>query len=89
MAERSLARLAGDFISYVQLLAEAAAEAVGANGLLVGPDDSLQLEAALDRLLSDESLRESMRKQNIRKAERYSAASMAKSYDAVYRTIRN
>jgi len=59
----------------------------GANGLLVGPGDSLQLEAALDRLLCDEALLETMRRQNIRKAESYTASLMAKSYDAVYRTI--
>jgi len=59
----------------------------GVNGLLVNPDDSRQLESALDSLLQDPSLQQSMRTQNLEKAGLYTAAAMAKSYDTLYRKL--
>ena len=59
----------------------------GVNGLLVEPSNTDQLDAALERLLGDEALQEQMRKENLARADRYSAAAMGASYDALYRRL--
>ena len=59
----------------------------GVNGLLVEPDNSVALEAALERLLGDKVLQESMRNASLAKAGNYSAAAMAASYNSLYRKI--
>lgn len=57
------------------------------NGLLITPEQPGELVAALQRLLSDADLRESMARENRQKAARYTAARMASSYEAIYRDI--
>ena len=57
------------------------------NGLLVEPDNTEQLDAALERLLGDTALQEKMRDENLARADRYSAEAMAASYDALYRRL--
>ena len=61
----------------------------GVNGLLVEPDNSASLDAALERLLNDETLREKMRAASLAKADNYSAAAMGASYDKLYRRLLN
>ncbi|HEX7718800.1 MAG TPA: glycosyltransferase, partial [Woeseiaceae bacterium] len=57
------------------------------NGLLIAPEQPEELVAAVRRLLSDAELRDSMRRENRQKADRYTAARMAASYEAIYRDI--
>ena len=59
----------------------------GVNGLLVEPDNSVQLEAALERLLGDNELQANMREASLAKADKYSAEAMAASYDSLYRRL--
>jgi glycosyltransferase involved in cell wall biosynthesis len=59
----------------------------GVNGLLVEPGDASGFTAAVQRLLGDENLRAQFRSENLRRADAYSAAAMAKSYDQLYRNI--
>lgn len=57
------------------------------NGLLVRPDNATDLVAALERLLRDPGLRESMSRRNREKAAQYGAARMASSYEQIYDRI--
>lgn len=57
------------------------------NGLLIEPERPGELVAAVQRLLSDAELRESMCRENRQKATRYTAARMATTYEAIYREI--
>jgi glycosyltransferase involved in cell wall biosynthesis len=57
------------------------------NGLLIRPDNPGDLIAALERLVSDPGLRESMSRRNREKATRYGAARMASSYEQIYDRI--
>ncbi len=59
----------------------------GVNGLLIAPEKPRELIAALQRLLSDADLRESMSRENRQKATRYTAGRMASSYEEIYRDI--
>ncbi len=61
----------------------------GVNGLLVEPDNSEKLEAALERLLKDNPLQEKMRAESLARAGNYSAEAMAVSYDKLYRRLLN
>lgn len=59
----------------------------GVNGLLVSPGNSAQFVAAVERVLADGELRSAMRNKNREKADAYTAAKMAASYDALYRRM--
>lgn len=59
----------------------------GVNGLLVEPDNSQKLGAALERLLNDKPLQEKMQAESLARAENYSAEAMAVSYDKLYRRL--
>jgi glycosyltransferase involved in cell wall biosynthesis len=59
------------------------------NGLLIPPGDSRELSAAIQRVVADAGLRESMRRQNRSKAAQFGAARMATSYESIYRSILN
>jgi glycosyltransferase involved in cell wall biosynthesis len=61
----------------------------GVNGLLVEPGDASGIAAAVERLLGDEGLRNKFRTENLRRADKFSAAAMARSYDTVYRNVLN
>ena len=61
----------------------------GINGLLVEPGDASEFAAAIERLLGDENLIVQFRTENLRRADAYSAAAMAKSYDQLYRNVLN
>ena len=57
------------------------------NGLLIAPEQPAELVAAVERLLGDADLCESMSRKNRKKATRFTAARMATSYEAIYREI--
>jgi glycosyltransferase involved in cell wall biosynthesis len=59
------------------------------NGLLIPPGNSRELSAAIQRVVADAGLRESMRRQNRSKAALFGAARMATSYESIYRSILN
>jgi glycosyltransferase involved in cell wall biosynthesis len=59
------------------------------NGLLIPPGNSRELSAAIQRVVADAGLRESMRRQNRSKAAQFGAARMATSYESIYRSILN
>jgi colanic acid/amylovoran biosynthesis glycosyltransferase len=59
----------------------------GETGLLVQPDDPEAAAAALERLLSDASLREHLSKAGIANAEAYDWQGIARKYAEVYREI--
>ena len=61
----------------------------GVNGLLVAPDNSENLDVALERLLNDKPLQEKMRAESLARADNYSAEAMAVSYDTLYRRLLN
>ncbi len=57
------------------------------NGLLIPPRSSRDLIEALQRILEDAELRESMRRENRNKAAQYGVDRMASSYESIYRSI--
>lgn len=57
------------------------------NGLLVRPDNADDLIAALERVVGDPGLRDSMSRRNRKKAAGYDAARMASSYEEIYDRI--
>ena len=57
------------------------------NGLLVRPGNSKDLVTALERVVRDQGLRESMSRRNREKAVQYGAARMASSYEQIYDRI--
>lgn len=57
------------------------------NGLLIRPENSDGLVAALQRIVEDAGLRERMRRENRVKAAAYGAGRMAASYEAIYRSL--
>ena len=57
------------------------------NGLLVRPDNPGELVGALERLLGDAALCDSMSRRNREKATHYGAARMASSYEQIYDRI--
>lgn len=57
------------------------------NGLLIRPDNPEDLVAALERVVRDTGLRETMSSRNREKAARYGAARMASSYEQIYERI--
>jgi glycosyltransferase involved in cell wall biosynthesis len=59
------------------------------NGLLVPPDNPRELVAAIERVVADPGLRESMRQQNRNKAAQFGATRMATAYERIYRSILN
>jgi glycosyltransferase involved in cell wall biosynthesis len=59
------------------------------NGLLIPPGSPRDLINALQRVIEDATLRESMSRQNRDKAAQFSAARMASSYESIYRSILN
>jgi glycosyltransferase involved in cell wall biosynthesis len=59
------------------------------NGLLIPPGSPRDLINALQRVVDDAALRESMRRQNRNKAAQFSAGRMASSYESIYRSILN
>ena len=59
----------------------------GVNGLLVGADDADALGVALEKVLNDPALQDSMRQANLQKSRSYTAAAMTASYDALYREL--
>lgn len=59
------------------------------NGLLIAPGSARELIAAIERVIADAGLRESMRRQNRNKAAQFGAARMATSYETIYRSILN
>jgi glycosyltransferase involved in cell wall biosynthesis len=59
------------------------------NGLLIPPASPRELIAAIERVVADAGLRESMRQHNRNKAAQFGAARMATSYESIYRSILN
>ena len=59
------------------------------NGLLIPPESPRDLVAAIERVVADAALRDSMRQENRNKAAQFSAARMASSYESIYRSILN
>ena len=57
------------------------------NGILIPPGSPRELIAAIERVVTDAALRESMRYENRSKAARFGADRMASSYETIYRTI--
>ena len=57
------------------------------NGLLIPPESPRDLVAAIERVVADAALRDSMRQENRNKAAQFSAARMASSYESIYRSI--
>ena len=57
------------------------------NGLLVRPGNATDLIAALERVMRDPGLRESMSRSNREKAAEYGTARMASSYEQIYDRI--
>jgi glycosyltransferase involved in cell wall biosynthesis len=57
------------------------------NGLLIAPGSARELIAAIQRVVTDPGLRESMRRENRNKAARFGVARMATSYESIYRSI--
>ncbi len=56
----------------------------GINGLIVPKDDIYALEAAMRRLASEPSLRQSMREANVIRAREYDWSSVARQYMSIY-----
>ena len=59
------------------------------NGLLIPPGSPRDLICALERVIEDATLRESMSRQNRNKAAQFSAGRMASSYESIYRSMLN
>jgi glycosyltransferase involved in cell wall biosynthesis len=59
------------------------------NGLLIPPGSPRDLINALQRVVDDAALRESMCRQNRNKAAQFGAGRMASSYESIYRSILN
>ena len=59
------------------------------NGLLIPPESPRDLVGAIERVVADAALRNSMRHENRTKAAQFSAARMASSYESIYRSILN
>ncbi len=59
----------------------------GVNGLLVDPEDADSLYDTLARLIDDEAMRETMRRNNIERARNYTADAMADAYERLYRSL--
>jgi glycosyltransferase involved in cell wall biosynthesis len=56
---------------------------------LIPPGSPRDLINALQRVVDDAALRESMRRQNRNKAAQFGAGRMASSYESIYRSILN
>lgn len=59
----------------------------GVNGTLVEPEDADGVYAALDRLIGDCELRDTMRSNNTELARRYTAEAMADAYERLYHSL--
>jgi glycosyltransferase involved in cell wall biosynthesis len=59
----------------------------GRNGLLIGEDDGAALAAAIVKLMADAPLRESMARENRRRAREYQPEIMAERYLRLYREV--
>ena len=59
----------------------------GVNGMLVEPEDANGLFVALDKLIGDRVLRETMRRNNSELARNYTAEAMADSYEQLYHSL--
>jgi glycosyltransferase involved in cell wall biosynthesis len=63
-------------------------EVVGESGILVGPGDSGELAAALDRLLGDSILREQLAAEGARRAGLFTAATVVPRVERAYERAR-
>jgi glycosyltransferase involved in cell wall biosynthesis len=59
----------------------------GVNGLLIEPEKPGELVAALERVLHDGSLRDSMSRENRSRAAEFDADRMTSAYEDIYRSI--
>lgn len=59
----------------------------GVNGLLIPPERPDRLVRALTRLMDDDDLRDSMRRENRSRAAQFSVGRMTDAYEAIYRKI--
>lgn len=59
------------------------------NGLLIPPGSARDLVQAIERIVDDAGLRESMGQENRTKAAQFGAGRMASSYESIYREILN